>query len=176
MTQNRDKVKAAALKCLKDCGITKAPTNVETVAAKTGAIISYESYSEDLSGVLVKEKNRIVMGVNSCHSKTRQRFTIAHEIGHLVLQHKGELFVDKTVMKRDELSSQATDRQEIDANNFAAELLMPEMLIIEAVQRRQAKKPDNNSAEFINELAEEFQVSPQAMEYRLTNLGMFMPQ
>lgn len=170
----KDKVKAAAQKCLKESEITQSPINVELIADRVGAIISYESFNEDLSGVLVKEKDRIVIGVNSFHPKTRQRFTIAHEIGHLVLQHKGELFVDQTVMRRDEISSQAVDPQEIDANRFAAELLMPESLIIEAVQRRQEKKTE--TTQLIQDLAEEFQVSSQAMEYRLTNLGMFIPQ
>jgi Zn-dependent peptidase ImmA (M78 family) len=165
-----------ATKLLQEAGITKAPVNVEALAAKVGAVISYEVFKEDLSGVLVKEKARTVIGVNSFHAKTRQRFTIAHEIGHLVLKHKGDVFVDQTVMRRDARSAQAVDPQEIMANQFAAELLMPKDLVIEAVLRRQAKKPDLSSVSLVDELADEFQVSPQAMEYRLTNLGMFMPR
>jgi Zn-dependent peptidase ImmA (M78 family) len=176
MARNRDPVKLAAQGVLRKCGITLAPIDVETIAAKTGAIVTYEAYKEELSGVLVKEKARTVIGVNSFHPKTRQRFTIAHEIGHLVLQHKGEIFVDQTVVRRDARSSQAVDRQEIDANRFAAELLMPENLVVEAVHRRQEKKPDISPSQIMDDLAVEFQVSPQAMEYRLTNLGMFIPR
>jgi len=179
MAHPTDKVKATARRLLHACSIVQAPVDVEAVAAKLGAVVSFEAFKEELSGVLVKEKTRTVIGVNSFHSKTRQRFTIAHECGHLVLEHPGEIFVDqtiKTVNKRDSLSSQATDRSEIDANRFAAELLMPENLVVEAVQRHYKKKPDISSPQLIDELADEFQVSPQAMEYRLTNLGMFMPR
>ncbi|MBI3805328.1 MAG: ImmA/IrrE family metallo-endopeptidase [Nitrospirae bacterium] len=165
-----------AQRLLKESKITQAPVDIEAIAKKLGAVVSYEVFKEDLSGVLVKESSRTVIGVNSVHSKTRQRFTIAHEIGHLILEHEGEVFVDQTVMKRDERSSQAIDIQEIEANKFAAELLMPESLIMAAVQNLPSKKPDISSGQLIEELAKAFQVSSQAMEYRLTNLGMFIPQ
>lgn len=165
-----------ALKLLDDFRISKAPVNVDEIAVQVGATVSYEVFKEDLSGVLVKEKDRIVIGVNSFHAKTRQRFTIAHEIGHLVLKHKGEVFVDQTVMRRDARSSQAADAQEIAANQFAAELLMPGHFVRAAVQRWQAKRPELSPSLLVDELAQEFQVSSQAMEYRLTNLGMFMPR
>jgi Zn-dependent peptidase ImmA (M78 family) len=74
------------------------------------------------------------------------------------------------------LLTRQSDRQEIDANRFAAELLMPEPILVEAVSRRQEKKTDISSMQIVGELAIEFQVSSQAMEYRLTNLGMFIPQ
>lgn len=176
MSQAGSAVKKEAERLLKECRITKGPVNVLEIAEQLGAVVSYEVFSEDLSGVLVKEKERTVIGVNSFHAKTRQRFTIAHEIGHLVLKHKGEVFVDQTVMKRDARSSRAVDIQEIAANQFAADLLMPSDFVIAAVQRRQAKRPELSPTSLVDELAEEFQVSSQAMEYRLTNLGMFMPR
>lgn len=176
MTQAAVVPSSAATKLLQEANITKAPVNVEALAARVGAMVSYDVLKEDLSGVLVKDKARVVIGVNSFHAKTRQRFTIAHEIGHLMLKHKGDVFVDQTVMRRDGRSAQAIDPQEIAANQFAAELLMPRDFVIKAVQRWQAKRPDLSSISLVDELAEEFQVSPQAMEYRLTNLGMFMPR
>ncbi len=172
----------AAQSLLTRLNITAAPIDVEAIATSLGAVVSYEPFTEDLSGVLIKEKSRLVIGVNSSHPKTRQRFTIAHEIGHLELQHQGEIFIDKamkpqtTIMKRDSTSSQASDLREIEANRFAAELLMPERFVITALQRRTSKKAKIEASELIAGLAEEFQVSPQAMEYRLTNLGIFMPR
>ena len=176
MAPSNDPVKSAALGVLRKFGLSHAPIDVAAIAARVGAIVTYEAFKEDLSGVLIKEKTRTVIGVNSSHPQTRQRFTIAHEIGHLVLQHAGEIFVDQTVMKRDAKSSRAVDRQEIDANRFAAELLMPESFVLEAVHRRQEESADISPTQIVNELAIEFQVSPQAMEYRLTNLGMFIPR
>lgn len=175
---NRDEIKACALKFLREAGITQAPVDVEKLAIRVGAKVSYEPFEGDLSGVLVKDHGSVVIGVNSSHPNTRQRFTIAHECGHLLLKHIGDIFVDQTVavMKRDGRSSMAIDQQEIEANRFAAELLMPEKMIVEAVKRRQQKKTDISASQIISELADEFQVSPQAMEYRLTNLGLLMPQ
>jgi Zn-dependent peptidase ImmA (M78 family) len=170
-----DTVKSAAQKLLNIAHITQAPINVEALAGHIGVIVSYEPFKEELSGVLVKEKDRTVIGVNSSHAKTRQRFTIAHELGHLQLNHQGEIFVDQTVMKRDGRSSQAIDRQEIDANRFAAELLMPELLVLDAIHQLESNS-NYSTVMLIEELANKFQVSPQAMEYRLTNLGIFMPR
>ena len=165
-----------ALKLLQEAGQLQAPIDIEAVAISLGARVSYEPFDEDLSGILVKEPSRIVIGVNSAHPKTRQRFTIAHEIAHLALKHEGELFVDQAmksrslVMKRDGKSALAIDRQEIEANQFAAELLMPESLVLAAVKKRQ----DKGSTDFVATLAFDFQVSTKAMEYRLTNLGLYM--
>lgn len=96
-----------------------------------------------LSGVLIKSEGRAVIGANSAHAVTRQRFTIAHEIGRHVLEHKGELFIDQTVRdrtvtigRRDGRSSQGIDFQEIEANAFGAEILMPEDLVFAAVQKQ----------------------------------------
>ena len=81
--------------------------------------------------ILLKDAQKCVIGINSAHPKTRQRFSIAHEIGHLVLHDKKELFIDKVVRVnfRDAKSSMAIDHNEIEANQFAAELLMPRELV-----------------------------------------------
>lgn len=182
MAQPRDHIKVAVQRLLKDAGITAAPIDIEALAVRQGAVVSYEPFKEELSGILIKENDRTVIGVNSSHPTTRQRFTIAHELGHLTLDHKGELFVDQTVklqgtvIRRDGVSSQAVDRFEIEANRFAAELLMPESLIVAAVRERQEKHTDCPSSVLVDDLAREFQVSSQAMEYRLTNLGIFIPR
>src|SRR5437870_5722738 len=116
MAQARDHIKATAQRLLKDAGITAPPIDIEALAVRQGAIVSYEPFKEELSGILIKEKNRTVIGVNSSHPRTRQRFTIAHELAHLTLNHKGELFIDQTVklqatvIRRDGISSQAIDR------------------------------------------------------------------
>ena len=171
-----NKIKLAAAELLAKSKVKSAPVNVEGLAKKLGISINYEPFKEDLSGVLVKEKKRTVIGVNSSHPKTRQRFTIAHELGHFALKHDGELFIDKTVMKRDGRSSQAIDPQEIEANSFAAEILMPSELLLKSVEKLLDGKTGYSAEDLISDLADEFEVSTQAMEYRLTNLGIYMPQ
>lgn len=160
----------------------KLPIDLERAATALKVALKYEPFDEDLSGVLVKGGNRVVIGVNSTHAVRRQRFTVAHELGHFVLGHAGEVFVDKTlrhqtmVIRRDGKSSLGVDTEEIEANRFAAELLMPPKLVSEQVSKRIAKRAHIAPEEMISELADVFQVSQQAMEIRLTNLGYLIPR
>lgn len=159
----------------------KLPIDVEALAKALKIAVKYEPFDEELSGILVKENERTAIGVNSTHAITRQRFTIAHELGHFVLKHDGNLFVDKTlgsqafVVRRDGKSSLGIDVFEIQANQFAAELLMPRVSIIAQVEKRLERKSRLTSDELISELARVFLVSPKAMEYRLVNVGSLIP-
>lgn len=113
-----------------------------------------------------------MIGVNSKTSPRRQRFTIAHELGHWCM-HEGELIVDRAVMinNRNKVSSQAIDPQEIEANRFAASLLMPRELVLDAASRQYFAGIANRD-DFIASLSREFDVSIEAMGYRLINLGV----
>lgn len=90
---------------------------------------------------------------------TRQRFTQAHELGHVMLNHVAK---GKSPRRDTTFKAQTGDWIEIDANAFAAELLMPEKYV-----RHLASSITN-----IAELAKRFGVSPWAMRYRLMNLGL----
>lgn len=158
-------------KLLRRCSIHKPPIRVEMIAKHLGAILRYEPFDDDISGVLYRDKHSTIIGVSSLHHPNRQRFTIAHEIGHLVL-HEMEVHVDKgyRVALRNSLSSQAVDPDEIEANRFAAELLMPSHFIEEDVQLFLHDVEDDAE---LAELAHKYRVSTQAMAYRLGNLGLF---
>jgi Zn-dependent peptidase ImmA (M78 family) len=164
-----------AQKLLKSARVENPPVRVDKIAEKVKAKLSFEPFEgeDDISGILYRDGKQAVIGINSTHSKVRQRFTIAHEIGHLVL-HDGELFVDQSVRVnfRDKRSSLAEDKQEIEANKFAAELLMPKEMIKHEVVKCIAKKKTATESQLIAELARVFEVSEQAMEYRLLNLGI----
>jgi Zn-dependent peptidase ImmA (M78 family) len=86
--------------------------------------------------------------------------------------HKDEeLHVDERapVRFRDEESSLATNSDEIEANQFASELLMPTHLVREEIK----KLPKDIDAEHaVSMLAERFQVSEQAAMLRLIRLGI----
>ena len=170
----------AARKVLRDLGIKHGPVKLKPLTQKLGIDLAFESLDEELSGVLIKEDRKVFIAVNSKHSTTRQRFTIAHEIGHFMLAHPGEMFVDKTlrqravVVRRDGRSSEGTDKDEVEANRFAAELLMPRDFVEEEVRKRLARKPTPSKEALVSDLAKHFEVSPQAMEYRLVNLGFLM--
>lgn len=150
------------------------------MAKELGIAIRPERFEDELSGMLVKEKGRYVIGVNSSHPVTRQRFSIAHELGHLMLKHPGELFVGqtlqhRTVIRRDGKSSLGIDPFEREANAFAAALLMPEHFVSEQIEKRLAARTYRVD-QLLADLSEAFQVSSQAMEYRLTNLGYVIPR
>ena len=97
---------------------------------------------------------------------------MAHEVAHLVL-HKGRpLVLDRVRLNfRDATSSAATDAEEIEANQFAAAILMPADLVINEA-RRLLKDPSETDASIVPLLAQGFDVSDQAMGYRLINLGL----
>jgi Zn-dependent peptidase ImmA (M78 family) len=149
--------------------------DITALARRHGADVVVEALGSDVAGMLVREQNRVVIGVNGSDPETRQRFTVAHEIGHLLMHRGRPLLVDAVrINLRDSRSSMATDGEEIEANSFAAELLMPRDLVL--LQFRQAANAGTRSYERLAEdLAEGFGVSRQAMEYRLANLGLLRP-
>src|SRR6202030_4863019 len=82
-----------------------------------------------------------ISGVNSLQHPNRQRFTIAHECGHLVLHRDlitHVVHIDKKfpVLRRDDKSATGSERIEIQANQFAAELTMPRALLLQAVKNQ----------------------------------------
>jgi Zn-dependent peptidase ImmA (M78 family) len=159
--------------------ITEPPIPVESIAKEIGAQLTFEPFEgkDDISGMLFRDENINIIGINSSHPPTRQRFSIAHEIGHLMLHSNksNKLFIDKVVRIdfRDTTSAQAIDKKEITANAFAAELLMPIDFIQKEIHKEATKKNDIiNKDLLIQKLSKTFEVSPQAMEYRLINLGI----
>lgn len=162
----------AANHVLQETGLARIPIPIDAIARKLDVYVSYRPLDGDTSGMLFREADRAAIGVNSTHPVTRQRFTIAHEIGHLRL-HKGRpLIVDAFVRinRRDGVSSAATDAEEIQANAFAAALLMPAALLRDELAHTRHRRLSQD--ELTEELAKRFNVSSQAMTYRLINLGL----
>jgi Zn-dependent peptidase ImmA (M78 family) len=123
-----------------------------------------------ISGLLVTRQGVSTIIVEEDHHENRRRFTIAHEVGHHVLGHHfadGEhVHVDRISM-RSAKSAEGTDVLEIEANQFAAALLMPEPLI----ERELAKMGTTDVKEVVSALANRFKVSGEAMAHRLGALG-----
>jgi Zn-dependent peptidase ImmA (M78 family) len=158
---------------LRKLDLLSTPVDVEAVAQKLGAQVVYGDLEDDMSGFLLREKKVVTIAVNKSHHPNRQRFTIAHECGHLHLHaDQGDrLWVDKaytTVFYRDATSSTGDKLAEIQANQFAAGLLMPEDLLEEHLTQEMSDID-------IFRLALRFQVSEQAMTLRLVSLGLLAP-
>jgi Zn-dependent peptidase ImmA (M78 family) len=155
-------------------GITSPPVDPEALAVADGVLVVRRHFEDaDVSGILFRDDDHHVIGVNSAHPLVRQRFTIAHELGHRALHPGRELILDVPVRVnlRDRTSSMASDIEEIEANAFAAALLMPEQMIRERVNRlplAKRREPDDTAAA----LARIFKVSASALSFRLINLGL----
>ena len=156
---------------LEEHGVTTAPVPVEKIARSLGARLRFSPLDEELSGMIYLRGGTPIIGVNSQHHRNRRRFTIAHEIGHLLL-HRAEIadqvHVDKRfrVLMRDANSAAGTERMEIEANQFAAELLMPTFL----AEMLSKQGFDIDDEKPLKRLAAKFRVSRQALEFRIMNM------
>lgn len=167
--------RAAARQCGEEVyrrlGLT-IPVDVRAVARQLGAKVLAEPATKEVSGALVLQKGVPVIITNRSHSLTRQRFTLAHELAHLLLHVSRNMTVAHTtreVLFRDTRASQGVDRREIQANAFAAGLLMPQ----DEVRMRVRTALGPFDEERIAELAEEFDVSTAAMVVRLKDLRLW---
>jgi len=151
---------------------------VDRVAKGLGAQVRFSPLDPELSGMIYISGDTPIIGVNALHHPNRQRFSIAHEIGHLVLHRhllSGKVHVDKefriqlTTLNRDANSALGTEPIEVQANQFAAELLMPTKWFIDSLQ---SKPFDIDNERPLEDLTKKFRVSRQALDYRIRNLTM----
>lgn len=157
--------------------IKKRPIDIEKIANKLGLEIRIEDLGRNVSGVLIIKDGKGVIGYNPSEnsSNVRRRFTIAHEIGHFLLHsHNEKIFVDKKAFRthyRNSDSSSGEQKLEREANAFAASILMPRDLLLKDLDKIPFDLGDEQDS--IKGLADKFQVSSQAMAFRLSNLGLF---
>jgi Zn-dependent peptidase ImmA (M78 family) len=140
----------------------RLPVDPARLARALGLRVVTARLPENRSGALVKAvEDAPTILLNDADGPKRQRFTCAHELGHYVkrTEHPAEYeYIDY----RDALAAQGRDPEEIYANQFAASLLMP------------ASNVRQLAAEGLSDLqmASRFDVSLEAMQYRLQNLGI----
>lgn len=147
-----------------DFSISSVPVNVEEIAKKFNILIS-QSPSKEFSGLLYRKEDVAFMAINSTENLERQRFTIAHELGHYFLHQNKDIFIEY----RDNDRNAIKGPKEIEANKFAAELLMPKKFIEKEIKNFDNKTIDK---EKISYLAKKFYVSEEAMSFRLINLNL----
>ena len=157
---------------LNAAGISEPPVPVEEIAKALGAAVRYAPFKGELAGMLIRDDDGrgVVIGVNSLHHSNRQRFTIAHECGHLRLHEGQTVYVDRSfrINRRDEVSAQATNPEEIEANRFAAELLLPYAMIMEDLGQLQFDIEEDESE--LRQLADRYGVSLQALTLRISSI------
>jgi Zn-dependent peptidase ImmA (M78 family) len=133
-----------------------------------------ELRGRSILGLLIPEHRLVLVEANDM--RERQRFTLAHECGHLILDFKSignlTLFGDDSLNRL--FSCSATDidlgsdaapwkkRRETLSNKFAASLLMPAKLCIELYRQSRG----------IEDCAQQLGVSNRACAIRLAELGL----
>ena len=143
------------------------PVELERVADKLGIVVSERDFDESIDGLYLRLPGAPpVIAVNTSYVKppTRRRFTLAHEIGHHLLNRDTNtdtrLFFFDTLSTRRTLIERACDR-------FAVLLLMPEDLV-----RAHYAELEHNPGKRIAVMAERFGVSTWALRRRLRELGL----
>lgn len=170
MVDDQDRATQAARAILHDLGVSAPPVPVERIIKSRKIVLQYAPLEEDLSGMAYIKDGVGIIGVNALHHPNRQRFSAAHELAHHILHAdviKESVHVDKglRVLFRDDVSSLGTEPMEIQANAFAAELLIPGNLLATALEGGGVDIEDEARVEA---LARRFRVSPAAMRFRLS--------
>ena len=151
--------------------IQTPPVPVKKLARGSGArIVHVPGVDDGIDGFLYRNSREAVIGVNRDQARVRQRFTIAHELGHLLLHEHDQVHVDRgfRVRLRNGASGEGTARDEMEANRFAAELLMPISFLRIDLEERVFDLADDSQ---LRALARRYGVSMQALAIRLNGLG-----
>lgn len=154
--------------------ITKAPVIFEDIVGDYPITIRKYNLNDEVSGILVIDENgNATIGFNPKESPYRIRFSIAHELGHYFLHSNNSkgIFMDKLMFRKNiKLYNRREEQVEIEANYFAANLLMPKQILINEINQLDYLDDDEDN---IKKLADKFQVSVSAMTFRLINLGLY---
>lgn len=141
---------------LEKLNINEAPIPVEQVADLFSLkIIYYPKFPDSVSGTIIKDEDLHAIGVNANHPRVRQRFTVAHELGHYIMGHDEAPILDDTFDKNSD--------KEREANKFASELLMPYALLKSDIEKENHDIPS---------LARKYEVSEQSISIRLLETSL----
>lgn len=154
-----------AQKIVNEIKASTPPIDLNKILLHIGINLLPYSFPEKISAILLKENNMLVIGVNKTHHINRQRFSIAHEIGHYLLGHYKDIFVDMSEISEGRFDVSDTDHnkvQELEANFFAGELLMPATML----------KKDFAKLRNVEEIAKQYEVSKNALWIKLIKLKL----
>lgn len=137
-----------------------APVETIALAEDLGVSVYYVDWPDSMSGKIERDPQRggksgYAIFVNGNHHPNRRRFTIAHELAHLILHEEeiGDGIFDDALYR-----SGLPRRMEVEANRLAADILMPWHLLNAAM---------DGGDYSVEELAASFGVSNSSMSIRL---------
>jgi Zn-dependent peptidase ImmA (M78 family) len=161
MTPDYNKAQSAAENIISDYKITDPVVPIYDVAESKGLSVRTIDMPDELKGVSgFLDPDEKVIYVSADDIPTRQLFTVAHELGHYVLEHDPETY--GVLLRFPELNGGEPVEQE--ANCFAANLLVPRHMLKEVMRKHSLSKDD------IGLLAPLFGVSTTVMRYRLERI------
>ena len=161
MSNSPSHIRRQAARLLESAGVSREPVSLRDVVSALNLELvqkTREPFSCEAALEPMGDTRAVVL--HGAADERRRRFTIAHEIGHFVLHPA------RVRPERGGLSPRPCAARNARPTSFAAELLMPELLVRQAVLEQGANAPL---------LADRFQVSIKAMEIRLRRLGV-LPQ
>lgn len=144
----------------------------------SGTCMNFHSAANDKTSEYSTNSETREIRINKYEPLVRQRFTIAHEIGHILLGHEGISFRDPNYQMYNDLIMRA---KEANANSFAAELLMPKTLVRDVIDNSIKNLGFDSKSMFSDAdidylayyAANDMGVSITALKYRLKNLKIF---
>jgi len=156
---------SAADKLLLELGITDRSdlARLDDIAWACGALVRYDHLTGAEARIATYGDRAIITVSIAVPDERRRRFAVAHEIGHLRLNRRGDglVFCLAADLDPGETGARRADGEaELDANTFAAALLMPNALFGPRCRR---VKP---SLDLVRSLAEEFDTSLTAAARR----------
>ncbi len=140
-------------------GLSGPPVPLAEICRALGIAVYVRPF-EYVAGVFINDDVFPVIIVNSGERRVRQRFTIAHELGHYFVDHGHQSFAEPG----------GGSRRERDAERFAACLLMPAAWV-KGYWEAYAANDENRLAV----VADLFEVSPTALKHRISELGLKGP-
>lgn len=150
-------------------GLSEPPIDPDVVARALDIAVLQVVKEPSVPGMLLRRAGQVVIGLNLQRPETARRFAMAHLIGHHQVHRSRDLLLDvENRYIHGEVHSFPTDREEAEANQFAAALLAPEP----AVRRLAREVSWEVSSQLVDKLAERFKLSRGVMGYRLMSLGI----
>jgi Zn-dependent peptidase ImmA (M78 family) len=158
-------------------GIFHSEQNIDMVKlAQTMDIDVYAKEDDDAFNSEIsydKTTDKYFIIVNANHPLVRQRFSIAHEIGHYVLHF--DILKKHGYISREDVIIDIDKKREDEADAFAAEVLMPEQLVEEYRTENKIEHGQKITESVINSIADYFKVSRIVALLRMRHLGYYVP-
>lgn len=152
----------------------KLPINIRKIMADKGIIVKDIELPDKISGVLDTRGEQPIVLIQKEHGEKRKRFSLAHELGHFILNSSPRsIYLDRHTYFRSNLSSSGIDTEEKKANRFAAELLMPSDILWEILSKDMPDLIDAEETEglkALKELAKKFEVSIAALTIKISGV------